>query len=700
LATRPTHFSGKHAEEDATMTAPITLDAVAASRPGSRAARLSIPRTIDVLRQLAIEHGVCVRPQPFRYTDPETGRSTVVDLSCKSTRTSVCPACAAKAKTLRQVQCREGWHRSDEPITPEPPSEEQLALVRRRAELEFLTARAEMAGEWEAADLLRAEMLELEEQITLTGLRGLARSANAGADGCDTKKRRVRSTRRRQDVPNLPRKKVAARTIGPVYIGRDGKEHHSSTAATVTLGSYGRVRRSDSTPLDFDTYDYYRAAMDAIHFSALLDRLWQNLRRAVGWNVQYFGCVEPQKRLAPHAHYAIRGTFPRATFKQVVAGTYHNVWQPSTDTVVFGEDGPQPAWVNAGEARGGNNPAGYTSPWTGQMLPTWDQAMDALDEQIDAGLVGPVHVMRFGEQSHEDVLDDGQHDPGDGGNQDVNRDGDNGGWAAPGRIGMRGIEPGTNRAEKAIRYLTKYITKSVDECHQRTTAREMDHHHRFYEVLRFIPCSERCANWLRYGIQPDQARPGMVAGACKGRVHQPSTLGIGGRRILVSREWSGKTLADHRADQATWVRQILDVGMQYTQPDQADPAGEQLGDEFDPEVDDCESADDDWQGWTEETERDDNGEPVPSLSFGNRHPGGQSHGESARPSVAGRPLWERLSQGDRSVKPVHIRLWRSLGERIRRRTEWQLAHARLTANDTGPPGLSVVSAGAASEEGA
>src|SRR5690242_3683130 len=56
----------------------------------------------------------------------------------------------------------------------------------------------------------------------------------------------------------------------------------------------------------------------------------------------------------------------------------------------------------------------------------------------------------------------------------------------------------------------------------------------------------------------------MRAGHCKAKVHQADTLGIGGRRILVSRNWSGKTLADHRYDQAAWVRRVLSIGIGHT----------------------------------------------------------------------------------------------------------------------------------------
>jgi hypothetical protein len=75
---------------------------------------------------------------------------------------------------------------------------------------------------------------------------------------------------------------------------------------------------------------------------------------------------------------------------------------------------------------------------------------------------------------------------------------------------------------------------------------------RLAEALRYEPCSPRCANWLRYGIQPKNARPGLVPGACKGKAHRREYLGYPGRRVLVSRKWSGKTLADHRADRKTW----------------------------------------------------------------------------------------------------------------------------------------------------
>ena len=60
------------------------------------------------------------------------------------------------------------------------------------------------------------------------------------------------------------------------------------------------------------------------------------------------------------------------------------------------------------------------------------------------------------------------------------------------------------------------------------------------------------------------ARPGLRPGCCKGKAHRREYLGYAGRRVLVSRKWSGKTLADHRADRRTWLTGML--GLPATDP--------------------------------------------------------------------------------------------------------------------------------------
>ncbi|MFY1625864.1 replication initiator [Micromonospora sp. WMMD735] len=479
--------------------------------PGSRAARLALPMSRQVLKEMAAEYGVCLHPVTLRRTDLHTGQTEVVDLPCGSTRDDKCPPCAKRAQRLRRTQIREGWHRTDEPApAPQPATDAQRELILLRGHLEFARDEAHRAAQHDQIPGIDQAIAEVEEAIAAEGLRGRVAPSH-DPDEDDAGPRRKRSTRRRQDAPDLPRKKVEPRTLGKVYVAPDGTEHRPSMWLTLTLDSYGRVL-PDGTPVDPDTYDYQRAAWDAVHFARLLDRFWQNLRRCVGWNVQYAGCVEPQRRLAPHAHFAIRGTIPRAVLKQVAAATYHQVWWPPADELVYPLDRP-PVWDNDANA--------WVDPDTRAPLPSWADALDLVDADPDAS---PAHVARFGVQ-----------------------------------VRAEGVTPGTVHAQRTIGYITKYITKSAADCHTANTDRQRDHLDRLWQQLRITPCNERCANWLLYGVQPKKAHSRLQAGRCKGKVHQRATLGIGGRRILVSRDWSGKTLADHRADARAWVRNLLGV---------------------------------------------------------------------------------------------------------------------------------------------
>jgi hypothetical protein len=49
----------------------------------------------------------------------------------------------------------------------------------------------------------------------------------------------------------------------------------------------------------------------------------------------------------------------------------------------------------------------------------------------------------------------------------------------------------------------------------------------------------------------------MRPGWCGSKAHDRHHLGLGGRRVLVSRQWTGKTLTEHKADWAEVVRQTL-----------------------------------------------------------------------------------------------------------------------------------------------
>ncbi|MEV4629988.1 replication initiator [Micromonospora sp. NPDC049523] len=97
------------------------------------------PLAKDMLKQLAEQHGVCVRPlPPLGRTGTVTGVTEVVEVPCGTTLAVTCKPCAERNRRLRIQQIREGWHLADEPaIHPERPTEDVLALVRVRAHMEF-----------------------------------------------------------------------------------------------------------------------------------------------------------------------------------------------------------------------------------------------------------------------------------------------------------------------------------------------------------------------------------------------------------------------------------------------------------------------------------------------------------------------------------------------------------------------------------
>ncbi len=161
----------------------------------------------------------------------------------------------------------------------------------------------------------------------------------------------------------------------------------------------------------------------------------------------------------------------------------------------------------------------YVDPGTGEILPTWEAALDAIGPHDE-----PLHVARFGP-----------------------------------KFDAQGVLAGSKDAGRCVRYLTKYPTKQIAGCHHAETDAQRAHAARLAEALQYEPCSPACANWLRYGIQPRNPRPGLIPGLCKGKAHRHENLGYAGRRVLVSRKWSGKTLDDHRADRKAWLMAMLDL---------------------------------------------------------------------------------------------------------------------------------------------
>ncbi|MGL5823853.1 MAG: replication initiator [Nocardioides sp.] len=448
--------------------------------------------------------GVCVRPLLREVTDRATGQVVRVPIPCGSTRASVCGACAEKARRLRMHQCREGWHLTEDPL---------LAVT--------------------LPDPDDGDCNEDSDQAD--------QGRNFHTEDATSERRpggRVRSTRRLDGFPTLRGSKPAPESVGRTFTDpRTGRVYQPSMFITLTLPSYGRV--AEGSPVDPSRYDYRAAALDALLFPRLVDRWWQNLRRVAGYKVQYFAAVEPQRRLAPHLHAAIRGAIPRATIRQVTAATYRAIWWPAVDRIRYRTAEAMPAWDKTH--------GGLLDQTSGELLPTWDQALDQLD-QADAD---PLHVLAFGSQ-----------------------------------VDIKGIIGGTEQTQKAVGYLCKYLTKNTAETYLPTDYAEADprylaHIARLHQEIEALPCSEECGNWVRYGITPRGAGPHLTPGQCTAKAHDPECLGLGGRRVLVSRHWTGKTLTDHRADRAAVVREVLQAAG-YDPEDSRRMAADVLADDGQP----------------------------------------------------------------------------------------------------------------------
>nr|WP_233606032.1 hypothetical protein [Micromonospora sp. Llam0] len=104
--------------------------------------------------------------------------------------------------------------------------------------------------------------------------------------------------------------------------------------------------------------------------------------------------------------------------------------------------------------------------------------------------------------------------------------------------------------------------------------------------------------------------------------------------MLVSRQWSGKTLADHRADNRAWVRAILAGNLADNDNDNDNDSGQ---------------------------------------------PGGQADGQVDNPD---RYRFELARPDDPDVPPLQHRILRAVSERIRWRTT--LTNARQRASGAVP----------------
>ncbi|MET7768210.1 replication initiator [Nocardia sp. NPDC005366] len=480
------------------------------------AERRAMPDFRDIAEAVAVEKGVCARVVPMRAFDTTSGRVSYVGAPCKATVATTCPACAKANKSVRMTQLREGWCAEHEPVQPQPlVTQAQTDVLAARASLftDYHDARRE--GDNELAEAVKDLVADLDVELRELGVRGRLPALD------QKPRRRAKSTRRREDLPDLPRKKVARTTIGTAYA--NGK-YRPSTFWTLTMPSYGHINRvwdptggkdkqgawvSDGSPRDPESYDYPRAARDIMHMKALFDHWIINLRRAVGWDVQYWASVEPQKRGAPHIHLAIRGSIPTKLLYAVTAATYRSIWWPhfGRENEVYSGD-HMPVW----DHRAGT----FVDPKTGRALTEWDDAIEVIDSVDD---LEPAHTMKFGAESKPVQ-----------------------------------ILAGTPEMDRKVAYLTKYLTKSVGEILESDSPRVNRHYDRLHEELQRTPCRPSCGVWLRYGIVPKDATEKTQPGRCRGKNHRRDALGVPGKRCNNSRKWSGKTLVDHKAERMEFVR--------------------------------------------------------------------------------------------------------------------------------------------------
>ena len=265
-------------------------------------------------------------------------------------------------------------------------------------------------------------------------------------------------------------------------------------------------------PVDPGSYDYRRAALDALHFPKLVDRFWQNLRRCAG----YRGAVlrhrrgptpprpAPARRDAGHDPPPGRARGPgRHLPPTLVARRTTRRCLPSS-------------------SRAGAEDGGYVDPDAGSVLPTWDEALDVVDSDPD-GEPAACGAVR-----------------------------------GPGRhAGPAGRDTGRR---PAIGYLCKYLTKDIATTYDdgEPSPRPGAPHR---PAGRGGPLAALLPHVCELAAIRDPAQgpvPGMVPGQCKHKAHDRANLGLGGRRVLVSRKWSGKTLAGHKADRAAVVRAALE----------------------------------------------------------------------------------------------------------------------------------------------
>ena len=383
---------------------------------------------------------------------------------------SVCPSCADKARRLRMHQCREGWHRTDDPPR-------------------HLDA----------------------DQPTTTDDDEPRTTRTRGRRGEEEPARRVRSTRRRA--------------------GRPGPAHACRWRTAPSGATFTDAKTGQDVP-----------AVDVPHPHPAL------LRQG-----------HPRRRRPPATRPATTTAGPRWTRCIFPQAGRPVLAEPAPlrrlqGAVLRRRRSPTPPRPAPARRRPRRHPPatdqGRSSPRT-YVRSGGPPSTEPVYDRRRAGPVWDRDVGRYVDPRHRRRA----ADLGAGPRPARRRPGRRAGARAA-RSATRSTSRASSAAPPDRDRAVRYLIQVPDQVHRRdlrqptrrpTTRtrrpRAYERHiDRLHAEVRWLPCSPGCANWLRYGIQPKDAGPGLVPGRCPSKAHDRDNLGLGGRRVLVSRQWTGKTL--------------------------------------------------------------------------------------------------------------------------------------------------------------
>ena len=304
------------------------------------------------------------------------------------------------------------------------------------------------------------------------------RSPNAGMRGNvlpARRPRRPRSTRRRQDAPDLPRGKVSKRTVGRTYAAPDGKTFRPSmfltlTCPTATAGSATTARRSTRARTTIGGRRGTRCTSPRCSTGSC--------RTCAASSARTCSTSPPSNR-----NDGSRRTCTSRCAAPSPAPSCGRSW-PRPTTRCGGRP-PTPSGSTATSCRSGTSTRRLPRPGHRRS---------------------PAHLGR-------------------GPRRDRRRRTSRGTWPGSGtRFDAQGVLAGSKDAARCIGYLTKYLTKQ----RRPTATRPTPTPGAPTPTGSPTRCGtsrarRRCANWLRYGVQPKNARPGLRARPLQGQGPPPRT---------------------------------------------------------------------------------------------------------------------------------------------------------------------------------